>query len=394
MPACELRGRNRTSAHATPQESTRGPSMKLALVVHDFDPGYGQGRYCLEIARRLSGRIPVEIHSNTWNAGVLPGVEWRRVPAWRLNAATTIASFLPFAERSLRRHPATLVHAQGLSCWSADIVTAHICNAARRRHLAGSPLKTRILTSCITPLERAFYLHQHRANLIAVSAVVRREIETHYGWDGPVSVIHHGTDTERFRPVDSATERDTARARYDLPTGAWTWLFVGEAVKGLRETLQQMPAFPTARLLVITRSARGEYEALARRLGVADRVFLRGPETKLELAYRAADVFVYPAGYDSFALVAAEAMASGLPVVLGKPIGAAELVDNGQNGLLCNPLDPKSLQTHLSWIHSNPEAARQMGRAARCTLQRHTWVECIEATWDVYRMAAASRSSS
>jgi glycosyltransferase involved in cell wall biosynthesis len=368
--------------------------MKLALVVHDFDPGYGQGRYCVEIARRLAGRIPVEVHSNTWNAGTLPGVEWRRVPAWRLNVATTIATFLPFAARSLRHHPATVVHAQGLSCWSADVITAHICNAERRKHLTGSSLKARVFVGAITPLERAFYRHQRRAHLIAVSAVVRCEIETHYGWDGPASVIHHGTDTERFRPADSSAERDAARDRYGLPPGAWTWLFVGEAVKGLRETLQQLPLFPAARLLAITRSAREDYEALARQLGVADRVFLRGPETKLELAYRATDVFVYPAGYDSFALVASEAMASGLPVILGKPIGAAELVENGRNGLLCDPEDPESLHTQLNWIHSNPEAARQMGLAARSTLQQHTWANCVEATWEVYRAAVEAGSPS
>lgn len=359
--------------------------MKLALVVHDFDPGYGQGRYCVEIARRLAGRIEIEVHSNTWNTDLIPGTVWRKVPAWRKNVVTTVASFLPSAARSLRRFPATLVHAQGLSCWSADVITAHICNAARRAHLAGSPLTSRAFAAGISPVERSFYRRQKNAHLIAVSEVVRQEIRENYGWNGPSSVIYHGTDITRFRPSESITERAETRQRYGLPAEAWVWLFVGEAVKGLREIIRILPQFPLAHLLAITRSVRDEYQALAESLGVAGRTHLRGPESKLELAYRSADVFVYPAHYDSFALVAAEAMASGLPVVLGNQIGAAELITAGENGLLCDPRNPDSIQQQLHWIQNHPDRADVLGRAARKTLERHTWDDCVASTWSVYQ---------
>lgn len=359
--------------------------MKLALVVHDFDPGYGQGRYCVEIARRLAGRIAIEVHSNTWNSDPIPGTVWRKVPAWRKNVVTTVATFLPAVTRSLRRFPATLVHAQGLTCWSADVITAHICNGARRAHLAGSPFTARAFAAGITPVERRFYRRQRNSHLIAVSEVVRREIEENYGWNGASSVIYHGTDTTRFRPPDSTAERDAARLRYEVPAEAWVWLFVGEAVKGLREIIRILPRFPEAHLLAITRSSLDEYQKLAESLGVGGRTHLRGPESKLELAYRAADVFVYPADYDSFALVAAEAMASGLPVVLGRKIGAAELITSEENGLLCEPRNPDSIQQQLHWILNHPERAGAMGRSARQTLEHHTWDDCVASTWAVYQ---------
>lgn len=367
--------------------------MKLALVVHDFDPGYGQGRYCVEIARRLAGRIEVEVHSNTWNTDPIPGTVWRKVPAWRRNVVTTVASFLPLAARSLRHFPATLVHAQGLSCWSANVITAHICNAARRHHLAGLPIPARAFASGISPVERSFYRRQKNAHLIAVSEVVRREIQTHYGWNGASSVIYHGTDISRFRPSLSNAERSDARQRYGVPADAWVWLFAGEAVKGLREIIRILPRFPAAHLLAITRSVRDEYQALAESLGVDGRTHLRGPESKLELAYRSADVFVYPAHYDSFALVAAEAMASGVPVVLGNQIGAAELIAAGENGLLCDPRDPDSIQRQLRWIQDHPDRAGAMGQSARKTIERHTWDDCIAATWAVYQQMDRSLAS-
>ena len=368
--------------------------MKLALVVHDFDPGYGQGRYCVELARRLAGRLPIDVHSNTWNTDSIPGVRWHRVPAWRHNVVTTVTTFLPSVSQSLRRNPATLVHAQGLSCWTADLITAHICNAARQAHLQESPLTARIFTQGITPIERAFYRRQHDAHLIAVSGVVRREIEQHYGWSGRSSVIHHGTDVSRFRPPESASETALLRARFGVPPGAWCWLFVGEGIKGLIPLIHQLVKFPSAQLLAITRSDPGRYRALAEQLGVAQRLILHGPERQLELAYRAADVFVYPAEYDSFALVATEAMASGLPVILGGAIGAAELVEPGKNGLLCDPRDPGSLQHHLHWIQSHPDESRRLGRAARTTLESNTWAECAEATWRVYQAELGRRAAS
>lgn len=389
LPACTQRPA--TGEWATPASTG---FMKLALVVHDFDPGYGQGRYCVELARRLAGRLPIEVHSNTWNTDPIPGVQWHRVPAWRHNVVTTVATFLPAASRSLRRHPATLVHAQGLSCWTANIVTAHICNAARRAHLQESPLTARAFTRGITPIERAFYRRQRDAHLIAVSGVVRREIEQHYGWSGRSSVIHHGTDVSRFRPAESDAERASVRSRFGILPDAWCWLFVGEGIKGLAPLIHQLARFPAARLLAITRSEPGRYRTLARELGVADRLILNGPERQLELAYRAADVFVYPAEYDSFALVATEAMASGLPVILGSAIGAAELVVRGQNGLLCDPRDPGSLQHLLHWIQSHPDESRRLGQAARATLESQTWAECAEATWRVYQSELGTRAAS
>lgn len=366
--------------------------MNLALVVHDFDPGYGQGRYCVELARRLAGRIPIDVHANTWNTDSIPGVRWYRVPAWRRNVVTTVATFLPSVSRSLRRYPATLVHAQGLSCWSADVITAHICNAARRAHLQGSPLSARVFTHGITPLERAFYRRQRDGHLIAVSKVVQQEIEAQYRWSGRSTVIHHGTDVTRFHPPESDTARESLRARFGIPRDAWCWLFVGEGIKGLRPLLYQLKTFPSAHLLAITRSDLTLYRNLAGDLGVSTRALLRGPEPQLELAYRAADVFVYPAEYDAFALVATEAMASGLPTILGRAIGAAELIEPGRNGLLCDPRDPKSLEHSLHWIQSHPDESRRLGQAARVTLESNTWAECADATWCVYESELRRRA--
>jgi UDP-glucose:(heptosyl)LPS alpha-1,3-glucosyltransferase len=358
--------------------------LKIALVVHDFDPGFGQGRYCWELAKRLGARCRLEVHANRWNAPELPNVTWRRVPAWRRGALSTVFSFIFSAQRSLRRHPAELVHTQGLASWKADVVTAHVCNAARASTLAGAHWKDRWFARLLGPVEHRFYRRPGPKLVIAISKAVEQEITTFYGWNRAVRVIYHGVDADRFRPPASPQRKAELRTRFGVPGDAPVWLFMGEAAKGLGEVLEALVHFPNARVLVISRSAPEPWNCLATKLGVTPRMHFHGPERLPELAFQAADVFTYPASYDTFAMVAAEAMATGLPVVLGRTIGAAEWITDGVNGALCDAGKPETLTDALRRLTKAPALAAKIGTAARRTAEAHGWDACAEATWEAY----------
>lgn len=83
-------------------------------------------------------------------------------------------------------------------------------------------------------------------------------------------------------------------------------------------------------------------------------------------------------------MVGAEALASGLPVILGRPIGVAELIEHGRNGLLCDPHDPGDLRIQLERLGSLPHRGRAMGLAGRATIQQHGWDACAPRTWESY----------
>lgn len=366
--------------------------MNLALVVHDFDPAIGHGRYCLELARRLAPRHAVTVYANRFAAG--PPAGWRevRVPAWRRAALASVFTFLASSERLVRRGGHDLVHAQGLTCWRADVITAHICNAARYRVSPPRKLRSRLFPLLVNPVEARFYRQRQARHLIAISRRVGDEIRDCYGWRRPVTVIHHGVDTTLFRPVTTPAERRALRERFGLPDAGWTWLFVGEAVKGLREVIDQLPAFAEARLLVISRSDRTAYEAHARKLGVGGQLRFHGPERDVAAAYRAADAFVYPSTYDTFGMVVSEAQATGLPVVVGRDIGAAEVVVDGVNGFLIDPASPATLRRALDRLRTEPELAGRLGTAGRESALGQTWEACADATEAVY-LASLSPSS-
>ncbi|MCC6143507.1 MAG: glycosyltransferase family 4 protein, partial [Candidatus Hydrogenedentes bacterium] len=300
----------------------------IALVVHDCQVSYGQGRYVVELLRHLTGRYEFHVFANRFDPDLPPTTVLHPVRAWRSQSITSVLSFLLTSERQVRRSGCALIHAQGLTCWSADLITAHVCNAARYAHAPAASWRSRLFPALIIPLERAFYRARRRRHVIAISRVLAGELRQHYGWQKPLSIIPHGTDAERFRPAREAAERAQARARYGLTGAMWTWLFVGEASKGLSEVIDCLAGFPTARVLVISRSPREPFLARAAAAGRANRVLWHGLEREPEHAYRAADAFVFPSNYDAFGLVVTEAMASGLPVIVSRHIGAAELIEN------------------------------------------------------------------
>lgn len=359
--------------------------MNLALVVHDFDPKVGHGRYCHELARRLAPEHRVTIYANRFAVPPDPGWTYVKVPAWRRIALASVFTFLLAAEGRVRRGRHEIVHAQGLTGWRADVITAHVCNAARYRVSPPAGWRARFFPLLVNPVEKAFYRQRQARHLIAISTRVANEIRDFYGWRRPVTVIHHGVDSTYFRPATDAAEREACRQRYGLPPEAWVWLFVGEAIKGLREAIAQLPAFPRARLLAISRSDPASYLAQAREAGVADRLHFHGPEPEVSLAYRAADLFLYPSTYDTFGMVVSEAMATALPVVIGQDIGAAEIIRTGVNGFPIDPADPMGLASVLRQLDEQRDLARRIGREARETALAQTWDACAAATARVYQ---------
>ena len=206
-----------------------------------------------------------------------------------------------------------------------------------------------------------------------------------------MTVVYHGTDTALFTPATRPEEQARWRAEFGLSATAWVWLFVGEAVKGLADVISTLPAFPTAELLVVSRSDPGPYRRLAKERAVAQRVRFHGPAPAIATAYKAADVLTYPSAYDAFGLVVAEAMASGLAVVVGEATGAAEWIDPGHNGLLCRAGAAESLRAQLAWLQADPRRGPGLGRAARATVCQHGWDACAARTLAVYESVVGQR---
>lgn len=112
------------------------------------------------------------------------------------------------------------------------------------------------------------------------------------------------------------------------------------------------------------------------------------PHEELERLYDAASVFVLPSRSEGFGIVAAEAMAHGRPVVACGVGGLAEVVVDGETGLLVPPRRPDLLRAALERLLADPELRRRLGRAARERVERgYSWDSVVARTIDVYEQA-------
>jgi len=88
--------------------------------------------------------------------------------------------------------------------------------------------------------------------------------------------------------------------------------------------------------------------------------------------YGKASVLVHPSLSDGFAYVVAEAMASGLPVIVSDNTGAASLVREGENGFVVPSGNVRALEEKIEFLYRHREKLPEMGRRARLAAETLT----------------------
>jgi glycosyltransferase involved in cell wall biosynthesis len=149
--------------------------------------------------------------------------------------------------------------------------------------------------------------------------------------------------------------------------------FTGRLVphKGVDVILQALRELPEEVALVVIGAGPTlpGLIGLARRIGVESRVRFcpRVSDDELPRYLALGDVFVFPSQnrLEGFGLAVAEAMATGLPVVIADVPGVREVIEDGQEGLLAEPLLAGDLAEKVGRILADPALARAMGDAGR-----------------------------
>ena len=207
-----------------------------------------------------------------------------------------------------------------------------------------------------------------------------------------------GIDTDLFRPRD----RDECRRELDIEADRPVLLWVGrlEKLKGvdiLIDAVAQLDE-PDVLLLVVGgdgQALRGELEAQAQEAGLGGNVRFTGavPHEELPAWYSAADVCVVPSYYESFGLVAVEAMACGTPVVASRVGGLVSTVTDGVNGYLIPWRCPEPFAEKLEVLIRNPELRANFARSARESVQRFRWDEIARRMDALYEDVIANHAN-
>jgi glycosyltransferase involved in cell wall biosynthesis len=210
--------------------------------------------------------------------------------------------------------------------------------------------------------------------IIAVSEVVAASVRTWYRVPSErVFVVPNGVDAARFAPDPAVRARERARFGYADTDRVLLVAGVLTRQKGVDFAIDALarlaPRHPTARLLVAGDGPH--HAALVRRVhahGLDARVRFAGavPASAMPALYNTADVFLFPTvRVEAFGIVAAEAMAAGLPVVVSRVGAVPEVVAHGETGLLVPPGDPAALARAVGELLEDPGRAAALGARAR-----------------------------
>lgn len=172
-------------------------------------------------------------------------------------------------------------------------------------------------------------------------------------------------------------------------------VFMGRLVweKGVQDLIEAMPLirarFPQARLIVAGEGPmKDQLTGRVSELGLHDAVYFAGfvAGTNRNRLLALADVAVFPSRYEPFGIVCLEAMAAGVPVVVGDTGGMAEVVRHGENGLRVPPASPEAIAGAVCWLLEAPDFAARLARQALRDIERkYDWSSIAHRTRDVYR---------
>ncbi|MGD9035998.1 MAG: glycosyltransferase [Syntrophobacterales bacterium] len=234
-----------------------------------------------------------------------------------------------------------------------DIIHAHVYEAAVPAVLIGKAYRIPVVVtehSTGFPMRRlprqdvrmARFAFSKADMVLPVSLSLQKAIENH-GVKARFQIVPNAVDSSLFYPsLDSRLDNRPKRL-----------LFVGlldpSHKKGLPLLLSALASLKEHRAdwcldLVGDGPARQEYERMAADLGLVDKIIFRGFKTKEEVGelMRQADIFVLPSLFETFSVVAAEALVSGLPVLATRCGGPEEFITDDV-GVLVPPGDAKVL---------------------------------------------------
>ena len=245
--------------------------------------------------------------------------------------------------------------------------------------------------------------------LIAATPAEEQQLLDYYAADpDKIRVIPPGVDLSRFRPID----KKEAKRKVGIPCGDANILFVGriEPLKGVDTLLRAMsilqerhPAAIENTCLAIvggdpwrddldTEMAR--LQQLRTDLGIHNLVTFLGAKDQdvLPYYYAAAEMVVMPSHYESFGMVALEAMAMGTPVIASEVGGLAHLVQPGVNGFHVPSRDPEALADRILALLTNKPLRQQLGEQARAHTKQYSWESITARMIEVYQELATPQA--
>lgn len=247
--------------------------------------------------------------------------------------------------------------------------------------------------------------------IVAATPAEHAQLHWLYGADmSKVATIPPGVDLERFSPIP----KEEAKQKVGIPAAHRNILFAGriEPLKGIDTLLKAIALIQQRQPEVVEDvcvaiiggdpwngdpdDEMARLHELREQLHVADTVTFLGAKDQDVLPdyYAAAEMVVMPSHYESFGMVALEAMAMGTPVIASEVGGLAFLVRDGRNGFLVPSRDPEALAERIFTLLLDESCRAELGRQAREHALAYDWPLIADKILGLYRRVTTAATAS
>lgn len=214
------------------------------------------------------------------------------------------------------------------------------------------------------------YMVKRIDSFLACSKFNASQIE-HYSGISPL-VLPNGVDTELFRPLDPDTELKHKLELTDAETVIISACrLIG--LKGIQHAIRSISklvkdGYLIKYLIIGNGVYKKDLEMLANELSLKGNVIFLGSieNSQLPRYYSLADIALFPSIADeAFGISIAEAMACGVPVISTNIGGIPEVITDGETGILVRPSDPEGIAEKITFLLSDVNLRKEMGKKAR-----------------------------
>jgi UDP-glucose:(heptosyl)LPS alpha-1,3-glucosyltransferase len=396
----------------------RGESRRRIAVVSPFvDKRHGTERRVAECISRLADEYEFHIYSNRVEDVDCGSIVWHRIPAM---PGPHLLSYLwwftanhiwRWRDRHFRGLAPDLVYSPGINCFDADAVTVHVvftefCKQLRDElQFRTTPVRSwprlahrRLYYRLIQFLENRIY-RDPALTIGSVSKKVVGELRSNFGRKENIRVIYQGIDHMVFNPEEREARRTQMRRHFALVECDFVLLLIGNGWrnKGLLcvlSALNRLPDF-TWKLLVVGEDDKAPYASVIERHGMQDRVIFLQPAADVLQFYAAADVYLGPSLYDSFAQPPVEAMACGLPVITSRTNGGSEIMADGVDGLVMRDAESdEELAGFIRRLYDEPNLRQRMSEMAAEKARHFSWEDNSAEMRELFEEAKRRKQSS
>ena len=326
-----------------------------------------------------------------------------QVSSWEMEPLVWTPAYLDYIYRNFSWDEFDVIHTHGIDFALLSEHLVHVCQTPVVAQFHVCYRKRAEIGEVHFNLELAhyyqFYAAQRASVVVAVSNAEKLALSEYLYCGAKTVVLPNGLNLESYRI--EADKRERVRAQHKLEDQfvvLWGGR-VGDFMKGpdiVARAFSKLAARQGCARLVVSVVQAGPPESLWYLMNnlseeARSRTLVVYPKDKEELLglYAAADVFVMPSRYEPFGLMALEAMACGLPVLVSPRDGLDELVEAGRTGLKIQwggvEESADNLAYQVNTIIENRDLGKFLGKNARASAVRFDINRITERLVEIYR---------